>query len=264
LPAGFVYHRPVRSYPDDAFEWIRSGREKFPARADPAWRGVCVSGLIPAKFEAYAKILHGIEATYENIDSPLTERENEILKIPKCEELRSFVERLRAERLGARIRWRTLAELIGVPFQAEICHEWFRATMEEPGCWPRFLLGPGDGNLGPEEFSAVLSLLQPFTGRQDCFFRFAELPFVDTGKPILFRGVLDELRKFLADGKYQFTPEYWWPADGSWCLCSDYDLVFTILGGSKKLISAVLENATLEALEVTQQTRVDDYAPMST
>jgi hypothetical protein len=249
--------------PDDAFEWIRSGRQKFPARSNPNWEGVFVSGLIPAKFEAYAKILHGIEATYKSIDNPLTERENAILKIPKCKELRSFVEKLREEHRRARIRWQTLAQLLDVPFQTEICHEWFRTTMKEPGCWPRFLIGPGAGFLNAEELSEFVSILGPFTNSQDCFFRFSEIAFIATDKPILFAGALNELPAFLAERKDQFTPEYWWPSDHSWCLCSDFDLDFTFVGGSKNLISSVLKNTTLEALEVTLRTRVDNYAPIS-
>jgi hypothetical protein len=134
--------------------------------------------------------------------------------------------------------------------------------MEEPGCWPRFLFGPGEGNLNTKELSEMLSVLRTLTGSQECFFRFAEIPFITTDKPILFRGVLDELPTFLANGKYQFTPEYWWPADHSWCVCSDYDLTFTIVAGSNELVSGVLNDATLEALLVTPQTRIDSHAPM--
>lgn len=247
--------------PDDAFEWIRTGREEILPRDGPDWKS-CVSNLIPGQFEAHAKILHQIDANYKNIDNPLTERENSILKIPSCTKLRSFVERLGKESRGPRIRWRDLAELFGVPFGAEICHEWFRASMEEPECWPRFLRGPDDAGLNGEELSALLSVLQPVAGSQDCFFRFSEISFIGTDKPIQFCGTLDELSTFLTTGNYQFTPEYWWPADHSWCVCSDYDLTFTIVAGSTALVSAVLNDATLEALQVTPQTRIDSYAPM--
>src|SRR5215468_1810029 len=112
----------------DAFEWIRAGREEVLARA------AYVSNLIPRQFDSYAKILHQIDASYQNIDNPLTEHEVSILKIPACVKLRSFVDGLRREGRGPRIRWRELAQLLGVPFEAEICHEWFRVSMEEPGC----------------------------------------------------------------------------------------------------------------------------------
>jgi hypothetical protein len=244
-----------------AFEWIRSGREELLASDNPSWKGNFVSHLLPKTFEVYAKVLQSIEANYENIDNPLAESEIAILKIPPCKKLRSFVESLREEDRGSRIRWKTLAHLFGVPFKSEICHEWFRVSMEV-GCWPRFLFGPSEGNLNGKELAELLSVLRPFTGGQDCFFRFAEIPFITTDKPILFCGALDELPTFLADGEYQLTPEYLWPADHSWCVCSDYDLTFTIVAGSKELVSGVLNNATLEALEVTPQTRIDSYAPM--
>ena len=245
----------------DAFEWIRAGREKVLARDKPDWKS-SVSNLIPRQFEAYAKILHQIDARYENIDNPLTEREISILKIPACTKLRSFVDRLRKEGRGPRIRWRELAQVLGVPFGPEICHEWFRVNMETSECWPRFLSGPDDASLSAEELSALLSVLQPFTGNQNCFFRFSEIAFIATDRPIQFSGTLEELCAFLANGKYQSTPEYWWPADHSWCVCSDYDLTFTIVAGTNELVSGILNDPTLEALQVAPETRIDSYAPV--
>ena len=134
--------------------------------------------------------------------------------------------------------------------------------MEQSGCWPRFLIGPDEGNLNSQELSELLSVLRLFTGTQDCFFRFAEIPFMKTDKPILFRGVLEELSTFLANEEYQFTPEYWWPSDRSWCVCSDYDLTFTVVAGSKELVSYVLKAGTLEALQVSSETRIDCYTPV--
>ena len=250
--------------PDDEFEWIRTRREKPRVPNTPNWKGNFVFQLMPIRFEAYAKILHSIEASYKNLDDPhpLTEREISILKIPPCTKLRSFVESLREEGQGPRIRWKALAQLLDVPFEPEICHEWFLASMEESICWPRFLSGPDDGNLNAEEFPEVLSILRAFSGSQDCLFRFSEWGIGKTNRPVTLRGALDELPTFLAEKYYQFTPEYWWPTDRSWCLCSEYDLKFTVVGGSRDLISAVLNNATLEALEVTPQTRIDNSVPM--
>jgi hypothetical protein len=254
----------MRSVDDGAFEWIRAGRQKALSRNDPSWRGNFLFHLMPNTFDSYAKILHGIEAKYTNIDDPhpLTEREVQILKIPACTELRSFVENLRKEGQGPRIRWATLARLIGVPFEADICHGWFRATISDPVCWPRFLCGPGQGTLNTKEILAVLSLLRAVTGEQECFFRFAEWTYIGTNEPILFRGALEQLPTFLVEKNKQFTPEYWWPSDRSWCLCSEYDLDFTFVGGSRDLISAVLKDAILESLEVTSRTRIDSLAPM--
>ena len=39
--------------------------------------------------------------------------------------------------------------------------------MDEPICWPHFLLGPDEGNLDAEELSAVISVLKLFKGNKD-------------------------------------------------------------------------------------------------
>lgn len=228
----------VKTFPQDSvFGWIRNGRDKPNAigRASPGWRGNLVSLLIPDTFEAYAKILHRIDARYEDPTSPLSESEIAILKIPPCKRLRGLVEQTRENSEGSRIRWARIAEILEVPIKPEICVQWF--ITKEPGCWSRFLWGPADGTL-----------------------RFSEIPFIGTDKPLLFQGSLSELAAFLEP--YRFTFEYWWPSDRRWCVCTDYDLMFTLVGGSKHLISRLLASGVLETLEVTPQTRIDSGAPI--
>lgn len=91
---------------------------------------------------------------------------------------------------------------MGVPFEPQICHEWFRASMHDPSCWPRFLYGPDEGNLDHEELSEMVSILRPFTGWQECFIRFAEIPLIGTDKPILFGGELWKSGKSGTDGTF--------------------------------------------------------------
>ena len=83
--------------------------------------------------------------------------------------------------------------------------------------------------------SEVLSLLRPFAREQECFLRFASIPFLGTDKPIRFAGALDEVIDFLKENKYQLSPEYLWPADRGWCVCSDYDLTFPSSADLKNL-----------------------------
>jgi hypothetical protein len=116
--------------------------------------------------------------------------------------------------------------------------------------------------LNAKEFPEMLSILRTYSGSEDCLFRFSEWGIQRTNKPLTVRGALDELTLFLTEKSYRFTPEYWWPADRSWCLCSEFDSKFTVVGGSKDLISSVVNNATLEALEVTAQTRIDNAVPL--
>jgi hypothetical protein len=248
------------AHDERAFDWIRLGRKEMD-RSKDAWRvGYSVAHLMPPVFEAYSKILHCIEGHYENIDNPLSPSEISILKIPPCEEVVSLIESRRANAAGSRVRWRDLAEVLNVPFAAEINHKWYLTNLEE-GCWSRFLYGPATGWLDAEERGELISFLKPFTDGGEWYFRFSGHAFLDTGKPLLFHGALNELEEFLKTGHYRSTPEYWWFPNESVCVCSDYDLVFTIVGGPRKLISSLLTSSVLECLEVTPQTRIDDYAP---
>jgi hypothetical protein len=250
--------------PDNDFGWIKSGRATPAPREGQNWPGCTLSVLLPPNFEAYAKILHRITANYRQIDNPypFTEKEIAILKIPPCPALRSFVQTKREKGAGPRIRWKEIADFLCVPFEPQICHEWFRASMNEPSCWPRFLSGPDEGNLDQEELSEMVSILRPFTGGQECFIRFAEIPLIGTNKPVLFAGALDQVVEFGKGNNYQFSPEYAWPTDRSWCVCSDFDFTFTFVGGPQELISAILASNEFEAFQITPQTRIDYHVPM--
>jgi hypothetical protein len=121
---------------ETAFEWICSGRYKRGAPRNSyllssEWPGLFVSHRMPPAFEAYARILHRVDAYYENIDSPLSASEIAILKIPLCEPLKSFVEQRRADGQGTRIRWKELSALLGVPFAPEISGLWYGKKLEE-------------------------------------------------------------------------------------------------------------------------------------
>jgi hypothetical protein len=245
------------------FDWIRTGRDELASGRTPDWRGNFVSHLIPPVFESYAKLLHGIQAHYEFVDQPLSAAENAILRIPTCEPLRSFVEGRRADPRGSRIRWKELADLLDVPFAPAINHEWYRQKLKDPWCWPRLLSGPDEGYLSEEECQALASRLKSVVDGEDCFFRFSDIPFyapVRAGEPQMFRGTLDEGCDFKKEKRLSF--EYWWPSSRSWCVCSDYDLKFTIIGGGRNLISTILLDRLLECIEVTPQTRVDSFAPL--
>jgi len=79
---------------------------------------------------------------------------------------------------------------------------------------------------------------------------------------MLFAGPLDGVVEFGKENNYQFSPEYVWPSDRSWCLCSEFDFEFTFVGGTQELISAILASSEFEAFQITPQTRIDYFIPM--
>jgi hypothetical protein len=260
--------RPLHN--SDAFDWIEHGRTPFPSQVNEN-DGVEVTRLMPASFERYAKILHRLDVRYDDIHSCLTPEELVILQIPTCTSVRDFVLRKRAGPEDSRIRWKEAAEALGVPYAPGLTHAWFsRRLKPDPQCWPRFIFGPSDGTLDSEECRALASVLSESTPQHDCYFRLAEVPFLGTDQELMFSGRLGEVEDYFANGSgvsvyghpFQFTPEYWWPVDRSWCVCSDYDLTFTVVGGSSVVIERLLHHPVLECLEVTPGTRVDDLTPI--
>lgn len=246
---------------DSAFEWIRAGCDELLRGDDPRWVGNSVSHLMPPVFESYAKLLHQIDASYKYLDNPLPSAEEKLLNVPRCNELVQLIQKHRAEN-SLRVRWRELADLYQLPYQRHINLEWFQGKVER-GCWPRYLSGPDEGQLNEDEFLRVCFLLEHFTDNQEIFARFALMPFIsaEVDKPPLFKGSLSQLHTVVRD-RYPRTPEYWWPEDHSWCLCSDYDLTFTVMGGPRALIEKILNDDFLEAIEVTRDTRIDYKAPI--
>ncbi|MGA2635125.1 MAG: hypothetical protein ABSF16_12895 [Terracidiphilus sp.] len=245
-----------------AFDWIIESRTPFPAEINTAI-GVEISRVIPLEFERYAKILHRLDAHYENIDRPLCADEIAVLNLPNCAVVRNLVVEKRGSSSTSRILWRDAANALGLPYAPGLNHSWFSARLKpHPECWPRFIYGPGEGSLEAAECHELASLLIVVTGKQECYFRLAEMPFIATEQNLMFAGKLDEVESFFVNGTFQFTPEYWWPSDRTWCVCSDYDLDFTIVGGNPVLIDSLLRSEILECIEVAPDTRIDYLTPI--
>jgi hypothetical protein len=238
------------------FEWI--AMSLTPSLGDGASYRLHVSGLVPSVFEKYAKILHRLDGHYKNIDQPLGADEIAILGLPDCTVVRDLVVQKRHSHLAPRILWKDAANALQLPYAPEINHSWFSSRLQPyPDCWPRFIYGPAEGALEADECGELVSLLAQATVAPSCFFRLAAIPFIATEQELLFTGTLDQVTPFFIDGGFQVTPEYWWPSDRSWCVCSNYDLDFTIVGGHSDLINRLLRSEILECVEVTPDTRAD-------
>jgi hypothetical protein len=53
-----------------------------------------------------------------------------------------------------------------------------------------------------------------------------------------------------ADGGDGLFPQFFWPEDHSWVIGTDIDFTFTIIGGTRRLVDAVLADDRFEAFEV--------------
>lgn len=240
-------------------QWLK---ERLIPRSPDESRISRVSTILPCGFEAYGKVLHPIVEHPVDFEFPIDLTKdttyNDLWQLQKAPRFKGLdelaLERRDAQGLGKRVRWRQLFEERGLAWVPEINGHSF--AHQTGGSWPFYLQGPDEGFIGPELMARLVGLLAPFTGENECYFFFVMMATEDY-QDKLFRGRLhDLLASFPGIQPYQ-TPTYCWPDDQSWCLCSDYDLEFTLIGGSRALISKLLTNSFVEAIEVLESTRVD-------
>ena len=161
-----------------------------------------------------------------------------------------------------RVRWAELARRLGIPFVPTLSADSF--TRQFPGgSWPRHLIGPDGGNLVGAERDALVSVLRGHTDTDRILFRFWYLATVDWTGDKVFEGMLDEAELFPDEGLgVRCTPTHWFPEDRSWLVCSDYDLTFSLVGGSEHMVQQLLDHPILECVRVTPNTRVDAKADL--
>lgn len=244
---------------EDLFSWIRDGRSPLTPRGDAPWPGVSVAELLPPIFQSYVKFLHQIDLRYPTFGERLTAAEREVLRFPKCPELEQISARRRRVDADRRVTWKEVASLLGVPYGPSIVLPWFLNRVEN-GCWVNNFIGPAEGVLNPPEAEQLISGLRAFTPDRKVFFRLPELPFVH--KPDQHLTYMGDLECCAVDKVYPW-PEYQWPKGREWCVCSNFDMPFTVIGGSSELIETLLGNQAIECVEITATTRLDECAPMA-
>jgi hypothetical protein len=141
---------------------------------------------------------------------------------------------------GNRITWEQLAERFGLTDDSHIDF-WDFCDIFPNRSWPRYLLGPVEGSMDRHSYGALITILESSTQIQVLFFQFFLMAMKDVQMNNVFRGNMGELTGLLVDGRVSGTPEYIWPELREWCVCTDTDSTFTIVGGKQSLIDAILD-----------------------
>ncbi len=211
-------------------EWIRDGR--LPLER-VAFAPVRVTNRVPPVFEAWRKVLHPI---YRNavIDGLVLR--------------------------GPRVRWAELADEHGLAMHAEI-HEASFARIFPGGQWLRSLRAPQEGTLDAETCTSLVEILEAHTSAQHCCFYYTGVSVNysdDEGfARLLYRGVPRDVLAFEEMREVNATPEYWWPEDRTWCVHTDWDSAFTLVGGSAAAMEELGMHPEVESLIVEADSRVD-------
>lgn len=244
----------------DAAKWILEGRESQTSRPYTPAR---VRNCLPSVFRGYAKLFHPIWTDKRVTDRTISWHEAESGRISSVGV--SLGGTLRNQTpdeayIGDRLLWRDLAQRYGLVFHAEVNDASF--TQNFPGkSWPRYLFGPDEGRLDTATCDALISILNGVSKNNACYFYYGGLQVWagtdDYFQPRLYKGSIDDVHTLWDSGDFNASPEFWWPVDQSWCINTDYDLTFTLIGGPEALLADIAKNEWLETLPVEPTSRVD-------
>jgi hypothetical protein len=158
--------------------------------------------------------------------------------------------------VGERIRWRDLSERIGIPFTPGIHGGSF---VEPDGSWSSEYFAPDEGYLPTDHVQRLAELLA--TDQPHYFWYEVYTPhgLDGEGEEVLYRGTLLDLPGTMVEHDRE-PPTYWWPEDRSWCVCVDWDLSFTVVGGSRDLVDSLHADDVLETIEIG---KYDEYMSQS-
>jgi hypothetical protein len=233
--------------------------------------GRTITIVVPAGFEAYARVLHPVQTAGSG------------------------------DRL---VRWADVAAWSGMPLRPDAQFHSIALPPSAPAGPPPYASqGPQAGSLWRPDAEVLAAIGRDWTGTpEDCWFcvwdgfgwgsagTFAVL--TETGQPreiiqepgrdpvpgpvragprvrlphrdyFLYAGPAAAAAALASlDGTWGQCPNLWWPADRAWCVASEIDLPWTYVGGPRGLIDAILADERIEALPAAPQdpvSRVEDW-----
>ncbi len=220
------------------------------------WGDHTVTIVVPAGFEAYARVLHPAQTPGSG------------------------------DRL---VRWAEVAAWSGMPLREDAQFHSVALPPAAPSGPPPYGGGPQEGSLYVPDAEVLAAILRDWTATpEDCWFcvwdgfgwdgasTFAAL--TEAGQPpeiieeprrdpvpgpvregprvrlpnrdyFLYQGPVEAVGTLASlDGTGGQSPNLWWPADRAWCVGTEIDLQWTYVGGPRGLADAVLADDRIEAL----------------
>lgn len=220
---------------DSAIRWI-ADELRTPVGVSPKGDHLRTLDLLPRHFAAYAKVLHPVfELPPDDHASTIGEPERDSLwSIPTT----------------PRVRWTEVARRIGVPFDKEL-----PATVDRE--WPDDSVS-NEGSLSPAIVGRLARALACSTTEEvTCWWwAVAAMAFLPSSE-VVEHGLRDALCRVQIFTLAEFlrchdvpSPSYWWPTDRAWCVCTDWDLHFTVVGGFAVAIDQLLADPEIEGFRV--------------
>lgn len=249
----------------DNIDWIVKKIDS--QKSGRAWKGNFVSHLLPDRFDRYIKILHTIYEDESITDKQITWNQTEQENISEMTDdpVKSLLtdstmtfSGIGENFKGKRVKWIDLSQRYDVPYKKTININSFINRLPE-NSFPRYLVGPNEGSFEKHEILELIKILSPSCTKKDCYFYYDQLVFGDFDKEYFYKGKISELIDLYnhQDLPFENSPTYIWSETKDWCVNSDYDLCFTIIGCDSEIAERLLSSDILESIEVDRKTRID-------
>ena len=223
-------------------QWIKDETDIFFAVDS---KHTYVAHLVPKRYTHYCKIFHPMYRD-NNI-------KDDTIFWPETDPNEPIV-----FDVGEKITFQQFCAKYNVPFSKEVSTQSILRKLD----LPRYIIAPTEGEIEEGLMKEIVKTIIPFSISQKIYYYFNFMKIKDfwnSGKvnDLLYQGGVKEVFDFYNHDVVYLTPTYWWPEDKSWCICTDHDLDFTLVGGSKDFITSLLNNKELEGFEVFPNTRID-------
>jgi hypothetical protein len=235
------------------------------------WDEYTITIVVPAGFEAYARVLHPVQTPGHG---------------------------------DQLVRWADVAAWSGMPLREDAQFHSVAMPPAVPGGPPPYgSQGPQQGSLYGPDAEVLAAILRDWTATpEDCWFCVWDgygwgaastvAVLTETGQPpefieearqdpvpgpvregprvhlpyrdyFLYQGAAETAAALASlDGTWGQCPNLWWPADRAWCVASEIDLQWTYVAGPRGLIDAILADDRIEALPAAPDDpvgRVEDW-----
>lgn len=225
----------IRLNTSTAFKWIHHETDQMKFNKETMnYEGLpYVRHFIPKRFNHFCKILHPMYRDHNVKDENLLWAD-----APDDDEFKP----------GDRLWFKDLAKNYNIAYTNEITSGDIRRKI---GSVPRYILFADEGYIELEEVERIVSVLRSFTKEDTCYFQYDILKIVNMdrhAKEYLYSGKLIDVLELTK--RPHGSPTYWWNASKTWCIYTDFDLTYSIVGGSKEIIDSFLSNPTLECFEI--------------
>lgn len=214
------------------------------------YKGIFLQDLFPADFEKYCKILNPfyISPNYKKLKR-------------KKWNMKKLIEEFlgeAGEHVDAIINYKTtdykhICKLLKIEYRSNISSDII--SVKRRNNQPKWFLFPDEGTIANEIINDLTEILKNHTDKSSCYFFYTSYA-IDTMHDTIFNGTLQEFPNTYEIGQ-SGTPTYVWPEDKKWCIYTNYDTDFSIIGGTKELINNILNNKKLETFELSENFKFD-------